>query len=118
MTPEEKDDELSQRAACVVAHMKSLFRETPVLKSEDPQAFDRILLDLVRSRWPQDFIQKMLVWDIAKSVWVDMRYTRHVRNVLDQPCRENNQTKNTFLLEHQSSSSIDPPELGRSDQFA
>ena len=80
----DKDDELNQRAAYYVVDIKDLFGPPPVLTTENPQAFDRILLDLVRSRWPQDFIQKMLVWDIANQVWLDMRYDRHTRYTLER----------------------------------
>ena len=93
MTPQEKEDELHQITAYMVADIKTTFGPGPALASEDPKLYDRILFDVVRARWPRDFIQRMLCRDIANAIWIDLRLDRHTRYTYDSRLIENRQQK-------------------------
>jgi hypothetical protein len=99
MTPKEKDEELNLRAARTVADIKQQFGRPYFLKSEDPRMYDRILLDVVRTKWPTDFIAKMVVVDIANSVWLDLRLGRFAGHAFERLERLNCSAQQPLLLE-------------------
>jgi len=72
----------------LAAEIKNIFGPPPVLSSEDPKAFDRLLFALVRARCPSDFILKMCVWDIAVGTWHMSRIERVMKQTLDTKVRQ------------------------------
>ena len=82
-----------EREGRLVAHFVAKIKETfgppPLVDGENPKEFDRILAELVRARCPTDVFIQMDAWDIAVAIWLDKRYNRASKLVLDRKIGEN-----------------------------
>ena len=62
----------------ILAEIKEVWGPPPVLSTEDAKVYDRILLNLVECIVPANFMEQMLVKEVADSTWEQVRYyTRH-----------------------------------------
>jgi hypothetical protein len=59
------------------ADIKKCCGPAPVLSCENIKAYDLMLLRLVESLEPRDFLERMLVKDVADASWEGIRLTRH-----------------------------------------
>jgi hypothetical protein len=69
------------------AEMVALFGPPPVLSTEDPIAFWRILEALVAEVEPQDFTEKWLTWLSVVAKWEVMRWRRQKVRALNYSLR-------------------------------
>lgn len=72
----------------ILAEMKEIWGPPPVLSSEDPKAYDRILLKLVECYVPEDSMEQMLVKKLADNTWEEMRFTRYKPLVMERRFRD------------------------------
>ena len=72
----------------LATEIKNMFGPPPILSSEDPKAFDRVLFALIRARCPSDVILKMCVWDIAVGTWHMSRIERVMKQTVDAKVRQ------------------------------
>jgi len=72
----------------ILAEMKTVFGATPVLSSEDPKAYDLMLLGLIEDFEPCTFHERMLVRQIADYEWENFRYGRHQTSNIERKYRE------------------------------
>ena len=68
----------------ILAEIKEVWGPRPVLSSEDAKAYDRILLNLIQCIDPENFMEQMLVKEVADSTWEQVRYTRHKPLVMER----------------------------------
>jgi hypothetical protein len=59
-----------------IAELKLLFGN-PVLSTENPEIYDRILLMLLTTFRPSDFIERSWLKQYADAVWDEIRFRRH-----------------------------------------
>src|SRR3981081_699904 len=61
----------------ILAETKKLCGPPPVLSTESTEAYNTMLLRLIESIRPKDFIERLFCRHIADSTWEIIRYTRH-----------------------------------------
>lgn len=74
----------SQSTEYCLAELKSVFGPPPILSTEREQAFDDMLIGLVKSLQPADFMEKILVWDLAICTFEIKRYARYKSLLLER----------------------------------
>jgi hypothetical protein len=77
-----------------VAELKMLCGPPPVLTSESVKAYYRMMLHLLQSFRPRDFMERMFIRHLTDSSWEVLRYTRHKSLLMERKCRP--------LLEHRA----------------
>jgi len=75
-------------SATDLAELKELFGPPPVLSTESAKAYDEILARLMRCFKPKDFMEQLLVWDLAVCTWEMGRYTRHKTLTMERKFRQ------------------------------
>jgi hypothetical protein len=70
-----------------VAELLQLFGPPPVLSSESIQAYEEAMTLLLGSFLPQDFMEQLLVKEVADSTWEAARYARHKTLVMERRFR-------------------------------
>jgi hypothetical protein len=60
-----------------VTELLQLFGPPPVLSSESMQAYEETMTRLLGSLLPQDFMEQLLIKEVADSTWEAARYARH-----------------------------------------
>src|SRR6516162_5346451 len=76
LTPEQK----KQRKAVflrLLAEIKQSCGRPPVLSSEDPQAYDHMMLQFITCFSPRDFMDQQFIKDLTDATWKMLRYSRH-----------------------------------------
>jgi hypothetical protein len=53
----------------ILAEMKTLCGQPPVLSTESTEAYNTMLLRIIESIWPRDFIERLFCRHIADSTW-------------------------------------------------
>jgi hypothetical protein len=61
----------------ILAELKDLFGPPPVLRTEDPKAYDGIMLRLIQCFAPRDFMEQLLMKQLTDQTWDMKRYTHH-----------------------------------------
>src|SRR6202023_4080592 len=61
----------------ILAEIKTLCGQPPVLSTESTEAYNTMLLRLIESVRPKDFIERLFCRHIADSTWEIIRYTPH-----------------------------------------
>jgi len=75
-------------AANTLAKLKTLFGPPPVLGSEDPKAYDEMLLQALVDIQPRNFIAEMLAKSLADAMWEAKRYLRFKNLAVERQYRE------------------------------
>jgi len=60
-----------------LAELRELLGPPPVLSTENAKAYDEIVARLIESLMPQDFLEQLLIMQLADYTWEIMRCTRH-----------------------------------------
>jgi hypothetical protein len=60
----------------LLAQLHRMFGPPPVLSSEDVEAFDDLLRELLACFGPSDFFAAAMVWDVAVASWEAVRWAR------------------------------------------
>ncbi len=74
-------------ATTIRVEMTAMFGPPPVLSTERLEAFDAILLGLISSHKPWDFMSKQFVWWMAVASWDIARYGRHKKLGIERKYR-------------------------------
>ena len=69
--------EVQAATVAICNELKQVFGPAPILSTESMEAFDAILLGLIESHKPWDFMSKQLVWWMTLATWDIWRYGRH-----------------------------------------
>jgi hypothetical protein len=72
----------------VLAEIKTLCGPPPVLSSENVAAYYSLLLRLIESVRPRDFMERMMVKHLADTTWENIRYTRHSTLLMERGFRQ------------------------------
>src|SRR6266849_9448994 len=72
----------------VLAEIKKLCGPPPVLSSENVAAYYSLLLRLIESFRPHDFMERMMVKHLADTTWENIRYTRHNTLLMERGFRQ------------------------------
>jgi hypothetical protein len=72
----------------ILAETKKLCGPPPVLSTESVEAYNTMLLRLIESIWPKDFIERLFCRHIADSTWEIIRYTRHKMLLMERRFRQ------------------------------
>jgi hypothetical protein len=68
--------------------LRELLGAPPILSTEDAGAYQEIMERLRASLVPSDFMEQMLIRELADCTWEMARYTRHKRVLLEGGLRE------------------------------
>jgi hypothetical protein len=68
--------------------LRELLGPPPVLGSEDDRAYDAIMGRLTQSLAPRDFIEQVMVKEVADCIWEAVRYTRQKMLTMERGFRE------------------------------
>jgi len=60
-----------------LAELRELLGPPPVLSTENAKAYDEIATRLMECLAPADFLEQLLIKQLADCTWEIMRYTRH-----------------------------------------
>jgi hypothetical protein len=81
--------ELQNRATILnSAELKELLGPAPVLTTENAKAYDEILSRLMLCYAPRDFMDQLLIKQLADSTWEIMRYMRHKTLGIERKSRQ------------------------------
>src|SRR6202048_425986 len=72
----------------ILAEHNKLCGPPPVLSTESVEAYNTMLLRLIESIWPKDFIERLFCRHIADSTWEIIRYTRHKMLLMERRPRQ------------------------------
>ena len=72
----------------ILAEIKTLCGQPPVLSTESTEAYNTMLLRLIESVRPKDFIERLFCRHIADSTWEIIRYTRHKMLLMERRHRQ------------------------------
>jgi hypothetical protein len=72
----------------ILAETNKLCGPPPVLSTESVEAYNTMLLRLIESIWPRDFIERLFCKHIADSTWEIIRYTRHKMLLMERRYRQ------------------------------
>lgn len=72
----------------ILAEIKTLCGQPPVLSTESAEAYNTMLLRLIESIRPKDFIERLFCRHIADSTWEIIRYTRHKMLLMERRHRQ------------------------------
>jgi len=72
----------------ILAEIKTLCGQPPVLSTESTEAYNTMLLRLIESVRPRDFIERLFCKHIADSTWEIIRYTRHKTLLMERRHRQ------------------------------
>ena len=72
----------------ILAEIKTLCGQPPVLTTESTEAYTTMLLRIIESIWPRDFIERLFCRHIADSTWEIIRYTRHKMLLMERRHRQ------------------------------
>jgi hypothetical protein len=93
--------ELMTRANIInSAELRELLGPPPVLSSENVKAYDEMLARFLECLEPRDFMEQMLIKQLADCTWDIKRYTRHKTLAVDRKFRQlrENQAKRAKIL--------------------
>src|ERR1700730_14460572 len=76
------------RTICSYWLTKKLCGPPPVLSTESVEAYNTMLLRLIESIWPKDFIERLFCRHIADSTWEIIRFTRHKMLLMERRHRQ------------------------------
>jgi hypothetical protein len=80
--------ELMNRANIINStELQELLGPPPVLSSENIKAYDEILARLMQCFKPRDFMEQLLIKQLADNNWELMRYTRHKATSIERRVR-------------------------------
>jgi hypothetical protein len=74
--------------ASVLAELGDLLGPPPVLSTEDPKAYGEIKARLFQSIAPRDFVEQLLINEVAECTWLIKRYTRHMTLAIEGKFRQ------------------------------
>jgi hypothetical protein len=72
----------------VLAEIKRLCGPPPVLSTENVKAYDTMMLRLIESLSPRDFMEGLLIKHLADCTWEIIRYTRHKTLLMERKHRQ------------------------------
>jgi hypothetical protein len=72
----------------ILAEIKTLCGQPPALSTESTEAYNTMLLRIIESIWPRDFIERLFCRHIADSTWEIIRYTRHKMLLMERRHRQ------------------------------
>src|ERR1700730_5918963 len=72
----------------ILAETKKLCGPPPVLSTESVEAYNTMLLRLIESICPRDFMERLFCRHIADSTWEIIRYTRHKMFLMERKHRQ------------------------------
>jgi hypothetical protein len=75
-------------AATDLTSLARLFGPAPVLSTEDPKAYEEIMRRLMECFRPHDFMEQMLVDDVANASWEMRRLKRHKPLAIERKFRQ------------------------------
>ena len=78
----------TSRTSADVADFLQLFGPPPVLSSESIEAYELMMARLLECFAPQDFMEQLLVKEIADSTWEATRVMRHKTLVMERRVRD------------------------------
>jgi len=79
-----------------LAKLKTLFGPPPVLGSEDPKAYDAIMVQTLIAIEPRNFIGELLVKNLADAFWEAKRYLRFKNLVVERQYLERQEMDGEF----------------------
>jgi hypothetical protein len=77
-----------ETAGTAATELRELLGAPPVLSTEDSRSYQEIMDRLMACLAPGDFMEQMLIRDLADCTWEMARYTRHKRVLLEGGLRE------------------------------
>jgi hypothetical protein len=80
--------ELSAHSVTGLAELRDLLGPPPVLSTENVEAYDEILVRLMQCFVPADFMEQMLIKQLADWTWDMKRYTRHKTLAIERKFRQ------------------------------
>jgi hypothetical protein len=91
-----------------IAEIKALFGD-PVLSTENPEIYERILVKLFETFKPSDFMERRWLKQYADAVWDEIRSTRHKALFFTRKFQERlkHQAKRKLLLDQQKQKLIE-----------
>jgi hypothetical protein len=72
----------------ILTEIKKLCGPPPVLSTESGEAYNTMLLRLIESVQPKDFIERLFCKHIADCTWEIIRYTRHKTLLIERKHRQ------------------------------
>ena len=72
----------------ILAEIKTLCGQPPVLSTEITEAYNTMLLRLIESIRPRDFIERLFCKHMADCTWEIIRYTRHKTLLMERRHRQ------------------------------
>jgi predicted secreted protein len=72
----------------ILAEIKTLCGQPPVLSTESTEAYNTMLLRLIESIGPKDFVERLFCKHIADCTWEIIRYTRHKMLLMERRHRQ------------------------------
>jgi hypothetical protein len=80
---------LQERASgSVLAELGDLLGPPPVLSTEDAKAYDEIRARLMQCLMPRDFMEQLLIKQVADCTWEIKRYMRHMTLAIERKFRQ------------------------------
>jgi hypothetical protein len=73
-----------ESALAVAGHIIKMFGPAPLLSSESPEKFRRLLAGLILDMKPTDLVMRMLVFEFAVFLWDAMRLRRYKTVTIEQ----------------------------------
>jgi hypothetical protein len=86
-------------AATDLTSLARLFGPAPVLSAEDPNAYEEIMHRLMEHFRPQDFMEQMLIDDLATANWEMRRMKRHKNMAIERKSRQHREVEAKRLKE-------------------
>lgn len=79
---------MNKATEMAVAELRELFGPSPVLSSEDQNAYDEITARLTKCYAPVDVMELMWMRQLADATWEIVRYSRHKTLAVDREFRK------------------------------
>jgi hypothetical protein len=77
-----------QRSLLILAEIKALCGPPPVLSTENVGAYDTIMVRIIESLGPQDFMERLDVKHLTDTTWEIIRYTRQTPLLIERKYRQ------------------------------
>jgi hypothetical protein len=82
-----------QRSLLILAEIKALCGPPQVLSTENVGAYDTIMVRIIESLGPQDFMERLAVKHLTDTTWEIIRYTRQTPLLIERKYRQHLERK-------------------------